>query len=128
MFEQLSLFDITEHQEALISKDFYKRYVDVNHTSDEEECAYIDYLTFKCWLYVNFPMFEDKEVQTDKWEINKGRKTITTEIGRTYFGTNKQFVSVGFEVKGVSGWSRPCDTLGEVKSALNRALENIERG
>ena len=158
MIEQLSLFDISKHEcpygkglikpcenleiftdyaegcegcdkkKPLPMKYTYYHYVLLNEINDETQTEYIDYLSFKYWLYYKFPMFEDKEVQTDLWKIENGKKSISVRLGLTYIETNKQFVSVGFEVKGISGWSKPCDTLGEVKSALNKALEDIERG
>lgn len=117
MIEQISLFQ----------NNFYQDYVDANHTSDEELCEFIDYLTFKCWLYVNFPLFEGREANTNEWRLVNKDKTISIHLGYTYIDTNKQFISVGFEVKGISGWSSCCDTLGEVKDALNRALKDLER-
>lgn len=116
MFEQLSLFQ----------ENPYKEYCIVNKTSDDELCEFIDYLTFKCWLYYNFPMFEGKEVKPNVWQIFNGKKSITIQNGRCYIDTNKQFISVGYEIKGYGGWSRPCDTLFEVREAIENALNDFK--
>ena len=122
MFEQLDLFTIANEQKQ--DRIFnYKEYVRINNVNDDEQCAYLDYLTFKSWLYTYFPSFIDKEVETDNWQIVRKNSKINVKIGiYTSDPPIKQFVSVGYQYKSESGWSCPCDTLGEVRDRIEKAL------
>lgn len=128
MYEQLNLFD-EQIDSNKTKKIDYNQFLKIWDITDETVTAYITYLSFKYWLYYNFPQFIDKEVETDNWEIVIGKNKINVRIGvYTSEPPIRQYVSVGYQHMAGSyhGWGCPCDTLKEVKDKINQALNETE--